>query len=255
MGGACEDGASESGTEASRWGWKCGSLRMRQMRQGVLSRLDVAYHPTSVAFRIPFFVRGIRAAERELWLRARYDTDNCFGYFPALAGTEGILCDLPACRTLAAAVPQITHDGWLYRFNFLRMSLVQQSCHPEFHLDSDAATALSGDVETISRRCVWRMVLNLSATNQRALHYLDIDSASVELIVRGGYVSVSRTEFLGEKVLTAVIPPRRGASVHGLVFPSNRVLHSGIDDECGHFIAAYGMETGEAQSESSSDEG
>jgi hypothetical protein len=47
-------------------------------------------------------------------------------------------------------------------------------------------------------------------------------------------------------VLTAVIPPRYGASVNGLVFVSNRVLHSGVDDERGHFIAAYGRETDQA---------
>ena len=41
-------------------------------------------------------------------------------------------------------------------------------------------------------------------------------------------------------------PPRHGASVHGLAFVSNRVLHSGVDDESGHFIAAYGMETDES---------
>lgn len=34
-----------------------------------------------------------------------------------------------------------------------------------------------------------------------------------------------------------------GTTVHGLAFASNRVLHSGLDDEHGHFIAAYGLET------------
>lgn len=42
-----------------------------------------------------------------------------------------------------------------------------------------------------------------------------------------------------EDVLTAVIPPRQDPSVHGLAFVSNRVLHSGVDDEFGRFIAAY----------------
>jgi hypothetical protein len=223
------------------------------MRQGVLARLDVAYHPTPVALQVPFFVQGAPAAERELSSRARYDFDKCCGYFPALAGADGIVTDLPACRMFAAEVPQIIHGGSVYNFNFLRMSLVQQSCEPEFHLDSDAATALTGDVESLRHRHVLRMVLNLSATSRRALHYLDVDSESIQLIVRGGYVRVAQTESLGDRVLTAVIPPRHGASVHGLVFVSNRVLHSGVDDESGHFIAAYGMETDEAGIESSVD--
>jgi hypothetical protein len=41
----------------------------------------------------------------------------------------------------------------------------------------------------------------------------------------------------------AVIPPRVGTTVHGLAFASNRVLHSGLDGEHGHLIAAYGRET------------
>ena len=160
------------------------------------------------------------------------------------------MSDLPACRTFAAGVPQITHDGSAYHFNFLRLSLVQQSSEPQFHLDSDAATALTGDAETLHRRHVLRMVLNLSATDDRALHYLDVDPASTRLTARGGYVRVARMEALRAEVLTAVIPPRHGASVHGLVFASNRVLHSGLDDESGHFIAAYGRETDEAGGES-----
>ncbi len=42
--------------------------------------------------------------------------------------------------------PTISHAGMTYRFNFLRLSLVCQSADPAFHLDSDAATALTGDV-------------------------------------------------------------------------------------------------------------
>jgi hypothetical protein len=41
----------------------------------------------------------------------------------------------------------------------------------------------------------------------------------------------------------AVIPPRVGTTVYGLAFASNGVLHSGLDGERGHFIAAYGVET------------
>jgi hypothetical protein len=221
------------------------------MRQAIFSRLDVGYHPTPIALHVPYFAQGAPDAEKELRKRARYDFDKCCGYFPALAGADGIVSDLPACRMFATEVPQITHDGSVYQFNFLRVSLVQQSSEPEFHLDSDATTALTGDAATLRRRHVLRMVLNLSAVSQRALHYLDIDSQSIELIARGGYVKAARTESLDDKVLTAVIPRRRGASVHGLVFVSNRVLHSGVDDESGHFIAAYGMETDEAVVDSS----
>jgi hypothetical protein len=223
------------------------------MGQRVLSRLDVAYHPAPITLHVPYFARGAPAAEKELRSQALYDVDKCCGYFPALAGADGIVSDLPDCRIFAAELPRITHGGSVYHFNFLRLSLVQQSAGPEYHLDSDASTALTGDVATLRQRHVLRMVLNLSAVGQRAVHYLDIDSQSIELIAREGYVRIARTESLEDKALTAVIPPRRGATVHGLVFVSNRVLHSGVDDESGHFIAAYGTETDEAVVDSSVD--
>jgi hypothetical protein len=123
---------------------------------------------------------------------ARFDLDKCCGYFPALVGTEGIVSDLPACQMFAAELAQITHSGSVYHFNFLRLSLVRQSSKPEFHLDSDAATALTGDAETLRQQYVLGMVLNLSATDQRTLHYLDVDSESIPLCFQGGYVKSLR---------------------------------------------------------------
>lgn len=219
------------------------SLACVRMEQRDLSRPGVGYYPRSVTLKTSLFDQCAPAAERELRRRARDDVDKCCGYFPALAGTDGIVSDLPASRMFASEIPQIIHDGCVYHFNFLRVSLVQQGSEPEFHLDSDAATALTGDAETLLQRYVLRMVLNLSATSDRTLQYLDVDPESVGLVARGGYVSVARTEPLTERGLTAVIPPRRGGSVHGLVFVSNSLLHSGVDDVFGHFIAAYGMET------------
>ena len=42
------------------------------------------------------------------------------------------------------------------------------------------------------------------------------------------------------RVLT--VSRRRDATVHGAVFASNLVLHSGVDDADGHFVAAYGID-------------
>jgi hypothetical protein len=88
----------------------------------------------------------ITAAEDELRLGAIEDRNRCCGYFPALTGKSGIRTELPACRVFAETLPAISHAGITYRFNFLRLSLVCQSADPAFHLDSDAAFALTGDV-------------------------------------------------------------------------------------------------------------
>lgn len=185
----------------------------------------------------------ITAVEDELRLGAIEDRDRCCGYFPALAGMSGIRTELPACRVLAEALPAISHAGMTYRFNFLRLSLVRQSADPAFHLDSDAATALTGDVSSLSERKVLRLLLNLSSHEERALHYLDVDPWTTELVAEASYVCATDPARLQTRAHVAVIPPRVGTTVYGLAFASNRVLHSGLDGEHGHFIAAYGAET------------
>ena len=88
---------------------------------------------------------------------------------------RGIRSELPACHAFADALPAVSYAGMTYRFNFLRLSLVRQSADPAFHLDSDAATALTGDVGSLGDRAVLRLLLNLSAQQERALHYLGVD--------------------------------------------------------------------------------
>lgn len=127
----------------------------------------------------------------------------------------------------------------LYRFNFIRLSLTQQSVDPSFHLDSDAATALTGDVTTLRQRRVARLLLNLSSQGG-PLHFLDVDPDCVDLVSEGSYVRATDPCRFTGRSLTVVIPARNGSRVSGLLFAANLVLHSGVDDAGGHFVAAYG---------------
>ncbi len=213
------------------------------MSKQVVAPLEKRLHPRAVEFDLEPIREVIVGAEDELGLMAVEDRDQCCGYFPALAGISGIRTELPACRVFAEAVPAIAHDGLTYRFNFLRLSLVCQSADPAFHLDSDASTALTGDVGNLSERVVLRLLLNLSSQEERALHYLDVDPCTTHLVAEGSYVCAKDPERLQTRARVAVIPPRRGTAVRGLAFASNRVLHSGLDGKHGHFIAAYGRET------------
>jgi hypothetical protein len=190
----------------------------------------------------PAALEALERAGRELRKRAAADAHGCFGYFPALRHADGIHSDLPACRAFAATLPEMTLGGMSFSFNFIRASLVQQSSDPAYHLDSDAATAVTGDLSTLDDRLVRRALLNLSPDHPRTLHYLDVDSSSVELVTEGSYVRVARPEELGDFAVRAVIPPRRDTVLHGIDFYSNKVFHSGTDDEWGHFVAGYGYE-------------
>jgi hypothetical protein len=182
------------------------------------------------------------AAECELSERAVVDHDRCCGYFPALAGARGIFADLPACREFAARLPEIRCPAGVYRFNFLRLSLVQQSTDPAYHLDSDADTAITGDVAMLRERRILRLLLNLSTRTARNLHYLAVNPWSVELVAQGSYLCAAKPAALGRYAHAMAVPPRRGSLVHGVAFTSNLVLHSGVDDLHGHFVAAYGTE-------------
>ncbi len=214
------------------------------MRRGTLPRRLAPHHrPIAVEVDLPPRLAGcVARVEQELRARAAVDQDQCCGYFPALRGVRRINDDLPASRAFASALPQIRHGGADYRFNFLRLSLTQQSADPAYHLDSDAATALSGDVATLDKRRVTRLLLNFSSQRERAVHYLNVDPDSVDLVVDGSYIRVADPVRFADYGLTASIPARHHSHVAGLLFVANLVLHSGVDDPDGHFVAAYGIE-------------
>jgi hypothetical protein len=184
----------------------------------------------------------VDAAERELARHAQADGCGCWGYFPSLTGRPGIHSNLPACEQFASFLPEITESGASYRFNFIRLSLRSQSQRPAYHLDSDAATALTGDPATLGRRRVGRILLNLSTTHERSLCYLDIDASAVALAREGSYVRAADQTVAARHAARATIPARAGAAVHGISFLASQVLHSGVDGPYGHFVAAYGYD-------------
>jgi hypothetical protein len=177
----------------------------------------------------------------ELEQRAAQDRDGCFGYFPAMRGVPGIDHDLPASQKMSEALPIVEIDGRPLHFNFVRLSLVRQHGPPSFHLDTDASTALTGSTTMMRSRLVTRLLLNLSSAYPRSLSFLNVDPEEVPLSVDGGYL-YSKEEFSDDSVETIVIPPREQSALRGILFASNRVLHSGRDDERGHFVMAFGRE-------------
>jgi hypothetical protein len=206
-------------------------------------RLAPRLHPVAVEVDLPpFLAERASRVESELSARAALDRDRCWGYFPALRSVRGLEGELPACHAFASSLPRIRHGGADYSFNFLRLSLTPQSVDPAYHLDSDADTALTGDVTTLKERRVTRLLLTLSSRSERAVHYLNIDPASVDLAVDGSYIRVADPSPLAGHGLTAIIAARRDSHVAGLLFAANLVLHSGVDGAHGHFVAAYGID-------------
>jgi hypothetical protein len=206
------------------------------------SRLSAMHHPVAVALDLPGLAGSIAEVETELGACAALDENGCCGYFPALEGVARINSDLPACRAFEDRLPSIAHYGVEYRFNFIRLSSIRQSVDPAFHLDSDSATALSGDVTTLGQRRVARLLLNLSLQSERVLHFLDVDPCWVDLVSDGTYVRAADPGRFMERARTMVIPARSGPCIAGLLFTASAVLHSGVDRAGGHFVAAYGID-------------
>lgn len=178
----------------------------------------------------------------ELTRRAASDPDRCFGYFPALNGVDGIDSDLPASKLLEARLPQIEVKGLQLNCNFFRRSLIRQSGDSPFHLDTDADTAVTGEVDTLSTRLVWRLLINLSVEHSRKLAYLDEDPERLLLQARGGYVHCPDDTIDPDIVRCIDLKPREGRLAQAVLFCSSRVLHTGADGEAGHFVAGYGTE-------------
>ena len=159
----------------------------------------------------------LEAARTELFQRAVRDRESMLRVLPALAGRPGILDELPACQRFAAAYPEIEPSGFVLRFSFIRISLRREAVDPAYHLDSDAATAVTGDPSTLGERLVRRVLLNLSISQERILHYLDVDPSATTLSIESSYACRDGP----------ASARRSSDSLHGRILRWPRPLHPG----------------------------
>lgn len=196
--------------------------------------------PALIQVHLPCPESTIALAESELRNKAEQDPNKCWGYFPDLGSKDGIDSALPDSQAYAFEASRLAANARVLTFNFLRLSLIEQQSAFPFHLDSDATTALTGE-RPHTGKAVWRLLINVSDRHSRNLSYLDVNPDSLELETRRGYTHYPHT--LGDLAVTTIaIPPREGSEASGVLFCASRVLHTGRDDEKGHFVAGYGCE-------------
>lgn len=206
--------------------------------QSQLPELPVIFQPNIVSISVDAnFDALITDVETELKKFAQKDINHCWGYFPALTEKNN---GLRAAAALHTEQPTIILNDKELELNFIRLSLVQQKGASPYHMDSDSKTALTGDVDTINSRLVWRLLLNFSLEHSRTLGYLNLDTSKIELTTEGGYIHYTGDTSLYEKA--SVLKPRTQTKIHGVLFCASRVLHTGKDDKNGHFVAGYGCE-------------
>lgn len=182
----------------------------------------------------------IEPVYRELEERAVFVESQCFGYFPGYSGPD-IVQDLPAAKAFADHYPTLMLAGgiWL-KFSFLRLSLKQQQSLAPYHLDGDGSAGLATDSK-LGKQFIIRSLINLSSKHQRKLSYLDVDPSQLKLKATGGYQQLDEA-VPPRSERTLPIPPRQGNQVSGAVFFANKLLHCGMDEPAGHFVASYGTE-------------
>ncbi|HUS25928.1 MAG TPA: hypothetical protein VMY99_01095 [Nevskiaceae bacterium] len=205
--------------------------------------LPSVFQPLAVTIQLPCSQTVIADAQEELRTKAKQDDYKCFGYFPGMSAKGTSLdFDLPKCKLFAQRVPELTVNDRVCSFGFLRMSLIQQPGISPYHVDSDASAALTGDMATLSKKRIWRLLFNLSDTYARTLSYLDVDPSTVKLDIKNGYIHYPNQTVTKKAIHEIVIPPRQGTRVEAVLFCASRVLHAGKDDEHGHYVAGYGCE-------------
>lgn len=219
-----------------------------------MKALEDIHRPEIVTIDLPIGTDSIiKAAEAELAAGAEADPYKCWGYFPFMArltignglphmDRRPLDHNLPASQNFVREVPEVTVQSHTLFFNFMRLSLVKQMpvMDSPYHLDGDAGTGITGKPDRLPESFVWRCVLNLSSEHSRTLSYLTVAPSELELVTKDGYSYCPNDQIEPEMIGNAVIEPRQGDQASGVFFCASRILHTGRDDDNGHFIAAYG---------------
>lgn len=200
--------------------------------------LKYSARPICTAFELDEHLGLIEAAHDELEERAVFDRDLCMGYFPAIQG-QGESADLPHCRELAESLPHIQiSNGLPLGFDWLRLSLKKQPKKAPYHLDLSRGTGMSS-VEGAKR--ITRLLLNFSPDFSRKIGYLVVDPLDAPLKADNGF-RIYDGDPPSRAARTLIIPPRQRGMVFGAIIEVTNVLHSGIEEEDGHFLASYSTE-------------
>lgn len=191
-------------------------------------------------------------AFRELQMAMQGKDDPLWGYFPQHPDQNFVNArPLPACHALETSLrKKVLENNDLFmdlQLAFIRLCLrdIRGKEHGGFHVDLDPGSAFIGDEKNDGTRNICRLVFNLHPQEPRELQYLSNtleELADLGLqYTRHSYQGVPADQLpIGAKVCRAFIPPREPGILHGAVFWSNLVPHTGVDSARGHFVAGYG---------------
>ena len=191
-------------------------------------------------------------AFRELKTAMQGKEDPLWGYFPQHPDQNFVNArPLPACHALETSLREkILECNDIFmdlQLAFIRLCLrdIRGKEHGGFHVDLDPGSAFIGDEKNDGTRNICRLVFNLHPEEPRELHYLSNSLKELAELglqyTRHSYQGIPEDRLpTGARVCRAFIPPREPVVLHGAVFWSNFVPHTGVDNARGHFVAGYG---------------
>ena len=181
-------------------------------------------------------IHSFPAAQKELVQSATKNKSLVWGYYSSLDKET----TYPACAQLAQDLRKIT--GTSLQLAFIRVSTGKQESgigglHTDSHIDGRPIV----DPTRKENEEVLRVLLN-GGTMPRKLGYCEFTPNELAqkgaILTEMGYTKVELPSSISMK--TIEIPPREENAIWALTFWASLIPHTGIDDERGHFLIAYG---------------
>lgn len=200
-------------------------------------------NPLIAIERIPFDLSKInfQDAQKELFKYAEENATLVWGYYTSL--NQGDQKAYPHCIRMAEQLQELVNqiDPKL-QLAFIRASRGKQvSTVGGLHVDSHVDGRPIQDPNRKSGEEVLRVLINFG-NHSRTLGYSDASLEEIEqqggMLTEMGYIQVDLPESLTMK--TVDLPPREKDAVWVLKFWASQTPHTGIDDENGHLLVAYG---------------
>jgi hypothetical protein len=197
-------------------------------------RIDQSFLPSGIVRYFPD-TDLLSGVTDELEFNALSDIDACSVYSSYANGgsNRGLVLSEKFARQNSALPMNGLED---FSFGFLQLSLFPQKSMHGLYVESNSVSGIGE--QTLHSRS-WRAILNLGHY-ARKMTYSVQPLSQLELVDVGGLRTCD--DYNTKLVRSLILPPRNSGRVFGLTFCASEVLHGGLDDENGHFIASYGLE-------------
>ncbi len=196
-------------------------------------------------YTLPDITAYIEDARKELEniVLNNEDTSHTWGYFPQYCkDPQQYTKCIELNRQLTSHIVQKQpHPENTMSLAFIRRATAKPiSDYCGFHIDVDVGVGHQRDQE--QQGDIIRLVLNLDEKAQRTVGFIPFTKQQLRAqgfsIPEDNYKMLDFEQNFPKKYIN--IPARTNTKLYGLKFWASQIPHTGITDELGHFVAAFG---------------